>query len=244
MASTSGRTAFNLLEKETAKITVGGVTYTMAQYKKMLADKKKAAAKAERAKAKAEGRKIVKVKKTKEVKEIGIVSEKVQELMKSMPNLKSIQNYRNHAYKAWGTIANEILAHYPIRKPITDFCIQFRELNELIDQIEKLAKRNEKAAYQYVEKIIWKLDDIRTSINQMTKGVNESSVCVRFKDHESINGKGRNLGLATVVKKSAKTLARMEDVAKELEKIVAEGTNPFLYGSHMTINTRRRTGLI
>lgn len=238
--ATSGRTEFNLLEKETSRITINGVTYTMAQYKKMLADKKKAAAKAEREKAKAEGRKIVRVKKVKQVKEIGIVSQKVQDLMKTMPTLKSIPNYRNHAYKAWGTIANEILAHYTISRPITSYCIQFRELNELVEQIEKLAKRNEKAAYQYVEKIIWKLDDMRTSINRLTKAIDESGVCVRFKNHESINGKGKNLGLATVVSKCGKTLTQMEGAMKQLEQIVTNGTDPFLYGSHMSINTRRR----
>ena len=237
--ATSGRTAFNLLEREECKITIGGKTYTMSQYKKMLADKKKEAAKAEREKAKAEGRKIVKVKKAKEVKEIGIVAQKVQDLMKTMPTLKSIPNYRNHAYKAWGKVSNEILAHYTIKQPMTAYCIQYRELLELIEQVEKLAKRNEKAAYQYLEKMIWKLDDMKASINQMTKAVNESGVCVRFKDHESINGKGKNLGLATIVKKCAKTLTQMENVVKELETIVKEGTDPFLYGTHMSIRSQR-----
>ena len=73
MATISGRTAFNLLEREECKITIGGKTYTMAQYKKMLADKKKEQAKAERAKAKAEGKKIVKVKKAKDTILYGVI---------------------------------------------------------------------------------------------------------------------------------------------------------------------------
>lgn len=238
----SGRTAFNLIEKDQCKITINGVTYnSMTEYKKMLADKKKAAAKAEREKAKAEGRKIVKPKKAKkEEKEIGIVAQKVQELMKTMPTLKSIRVYRDHAYRSWGTIANEILAHRSISKPMASYCCQFSELNELIDQIEMLAKRNEKAAYQYVEKIIWKLDDMRICITAITKAVNESGVCVRYRDHEAINGKGRQLGLATVVKKCHKTLTQMESVAKELEEIVKKGTDPFLYGTHLSMRSRSR----
>lgn len=238
---TSGRTAFNLLEKESSKIVVNGVSYTMAQYKKMLADKKKEKEKAEREQAKAEGRKIVKVRKAKkEEKEISIVAQKVEELLKSMPTLKSVQVYRNHAYRSWGTIANEILAHRDIRKPMTSYSVQFRELNDLIDTIKELSKRNEKAAYQYIEKIIWKLDDMRININAINKAVNESGVCARYKGHEAINGKGRQLGLATILKKCNKTLTQMEEVVKELEEIVKNGTDPFLYGNHLSIRSQRR----
>lgn len=237
-ASTSGRTAFNLLERQDCKITIGGKTMTMSEYKKMLADKKKAEAKAEREKAKADGKRIVKKVKVKKANDIDFVSQKVQELMRTMPTLKSIPNYRNHSFKAFGRISREILSHHSIKKPMTEFCIQYRELNELIEQVEMLAKRNEKAAYQYVEKIIWKLDDMRTNINLLTKAVNESGVCVRFKDEEAINGKGKALGLATIVKKCAKTIAQMENAVKELEDIIKNGIDPLEYGNHLSVRSK------
>ena len=228
--ATSGMTSFSLMEKDCGKITINGVTYTTIEYKKMLAEKKKAD-------RKASGKKV---KVVKAQKEIGIVAEMVSELVKSMTTLKSIQAYREHAYRQWGTIAEEILAHGKIRKPMAQYCLQFCELKELVAEIEKLAKRNEKAAYQYVEKVIWKLDDMKASINAITKGVNDSGVCERFKGHEAIYGNGRRLGLSTVVKKCGKTLTLMESAVKELEKIVENGTDPFLYGTHMSIRTKSR----
>lgn len=243
--SVSGRTAFNMMERDECKIIVGGVTYkSMAEYRKAMADKKKAQAKAEREKAKAEGRKIVKArKKKKEENEIGIVALTVKGLVDKMTTLKSIQAYKEHAYRQWGTIADEILAHRSISRPMVSYSVQYRELNELIETIGKLSKRNEKAAYQYVQKMVWKLDDMRTNINALVKAVNDTEVCQRFKGHECINGKDRRLGLATILKKCSKTLEQMDTTAKELEEIVKNGTDPLLYGSHLSIRSKGRCWL-
>lgn len=221
------------MERDTAKITVNGKTYTMVEYRKMKAEEAKA-------KKKAEKKPTKRVKAKKVEKDISIVSEKLQDLIKTMPTLKSIVNYKNHAYKAWGTIAKEIMAHYKIDKPMHKFVIQYRELEELIDQVETCSKRNEKAAFQFVEKVVWKLDDMHKSINQLKKGVEESNVCERYHNHESINGKGKNLGLETITKKCVKTIAQMEVVAKELMVIVENGVDPFHYGNHMSIRSRHR----
>ena len=210
-------------------IIVNGVKMTMKEYKAYRKEKE----------AEKNPKKSVKRKKA-VVKEISAVALQIESMLKQMSVLKSVQVYRNHAYRSWGTIANEILSYYGIRKPMTEYCVKFGELNALLADIQKMAKRNEKAAYQYVDKMAWKLDDMKTNIIEMMKAVNESEVCIRFKNHEAINGKGRQLGLGTIIDKCLNTIGQVENTIEELKKIADNGTDPFHYGEHMSPRTRAR----
>ena len=206
-------------------IIVNGVKMTLSEYKALR-------------KSKETVKKTAKRKNT--VKEISAVAIEIENMLKQMSTLKSVQVYKNHAYRSWGTIANEILSYYGIRKPMAEYCVRFGELNALLEDIQKMAKKNEKAAYQYVDKMAWKLDDMKTNIIQIMKAVDESDVCKRFKNHEAINGKGRQLGLGTIVDKCLKTISKIEETIEELKKIADNGTDPFHYGDHMSARTRAR----
>lgn len=215
-------------------IIVDGVKMTIKEWKISVAEKQKTR----------RGKKRfldLKPKKTeKKEKEISLIAEQIEKMLKPMITLKSVQVYKNHAYRSWGTIANEILAHRAISKPMSEYCVKLGELNKLIEDIQEMAKKNEKAAYQYVEKIAWKLEDMKQNIIEIIKGVEASGVCERFKGHEAIYGKGRQLGLQTVVRKCLKTISEVEDVIGTLQKIADEGVDPFKYGEHMTPKQRAR----
>lgn len=215
-------------------IIVDGVKMTIKEWKISVAEKQKTR----------RGKKRfldLKPKKTeKKEKEISLIAEQIEKMLKPMITLKSVQVYKNHAYRSWGTIANEILAHRAISKPMSEYCVKLGELNKLIEDIQEMAKKNEKAAYQYVEKIAWKLEDMKQNIVEIIKGVEASGVCERFKGHEAIYGKGRQLGLQTVVRKCLKTISEVEDVIGTLQKIADEGVDPFKYGEHMTPKQRAR----
>ena len=176
----------------------------------------------------------------KKEKEISLIASEIEKMLKPMITLKSVQVYKNHAYRSWGTIANEILAHKGISKPMAEYCVRLGELNKLIEDIQEMAKKNEKAAYQYVEKMAWKLDDMKQDILNIIKGVENSGVCERFKDHEAIYGEGRQLGLRTVVMKSLNTIGELEGVIARLKEIADNGVDPFKYGEHMTARSRAR----
>lgn len=210
-------------------IIINGVKMTMKEYKAYRKAKE----------AEKTPKKVIKPQK-KTVKEISAVAIQIESMLKQMTVLKSVQVYRNHAYRSWGTIANEILSYYGIRKPMAEYCVRFGELNTLLTDIQKMAKRNEKAAYQYVDKMAWKLDDMKTNIIDMMKAVEESEVCNRFKNHEAINGKGRQLGLGTIIDKCLNTIGQVENTIEELKKIADNGTDPFHYGEHMSPRTRAR----
>lgn len=185
-----------------------------------------------------------KPKKTeKKTKEISIVAEQIENLIKPMTALKSLQVYKTHAYRSWGTIANEIFAHKGISKPMAAFCVNFGEMNRLINNVQTMATKNEKAAYQYIDKLVWKLDDMKQNITEMLEAVESSGICERFKNHEAIYGKGRQLGLNTVAKKCLKTLGNLEETMTSLKKIADNGTDPFSYGDHMSAKQRARLKL-
>jgi hypothetical protein len=179
-------------------------------------------------------------KQKKETKEIGVVAEEIEKLLKPIITLKSIQVYKNHAYRSWGKIANEIFSHKGISKAMSAYCVKFGELNKLVEDIQMMAKGNEKAAYQYVDKIAWKLDDMKRDIVEIIKATEESGVCERYKGHEAIYGEGRQLGLQTVITKSLATISEVEEVIATLQDIADKGTDPFSYGNHMSAKSRAR----
>lgn len=225
------------MEQETCLIRVGEEIMTTAEYKKRLKEAKKKAEK------EAKKQKKTDTAAPSEPKEIGVVASTIEELVKPMTALKSLQVYKNHAYRSWGTIANEILSYRGIKRPMSSYCVKYAEFNGLIEDIKNMAKRNEKAAYQYVEKLAWKLDDMKSDINAIMKAVNESGVCVTFKNHEAINGVGRQLGLKTVLKKCLANIGAMEEAINTLKNIADKGTDPFCYASHMSLKERTRLGI-
>lgn len=216
-------------------IIVNGEKMTIKDWKKMVADKQK-----ER-RGKKRFMNLSKPKKEKkEEKEISIVATEIAKMMKPITTLKSFVAYYDHAYRQWGTIANNILQHRKIRPHFVFYRVSVGELERLISDIEKMAKRNEKAAYQYVEKTAWKLEDIKEHITNIMNGARESGYLDAYKHEECINGKGKRLGLQTLMNKSLKAISQLEDVIGTLKHIAEEGTDPFAVGDHMTPKTRAR----
>jgi hypothetical protein len=223
------------MAKETDFIIVNGVKMTIGDWKKSVTEKQK-----ER-RGKKRFLKIEKPKKeVKETKEISAVAEEIENLLKPITTLKSLAAYYDHAYKQWGTIGKQILEHHKIRPHFVFYRAALRDLEKLLDDIQMMSKKNEKAAYQFVEKTAWKAEDIKTHINNIMSGAAESGLLEAYKTHECINGKGRRLGLRTLANKSLKSVSQLEDAIEALKKIADNGVDPMNYGEHMTARTRAR----
>ena len=218
---------------ESEYIIINGVKMTMKEYKAYR--KEKEAAKTKKAKKKA-----VKTPSDINVKEISGVALQIEKMLKPLTTLKSFSAYYDHAYRQWGTIARDILNLREIRPHFVFYRVKVRELEALLDDIQKMAKRNERAAYQYVEKMAWKLDDIKTDINNISKGVNTSGVIQQHINHECINGTGRRLGLQTLMNRTFKAISEIEDVVGTLKKIADEGVDVMNEGAHMSPKARAR----
>lgn len=216
-------------------IVVNGERMTIKEWKSMVAEKQKT--------RRGKKRFLDLSKPKKEKKEengINVIAEEIEKLIKAMTVLKSVQVYKNHAYRSWGTIANEILMHKGISRPMSSYCVRFGEFNKLIEDIQGMSKNNEKDIFQYLDKAAWKLDDMKNDILSMINGVEESGVCERFKGHEAIYGEGRQLGLSTVVKKCLNGISDIEHIISTLKKYADEGVDPFSYGEHMSLKARAR----
>jgi hypothetical protein len=213
-------------------IEINGVKMTEKEYKEFR--KQKLAAKTKKVKKPKRKPKDV------NTKEISGVALQIEKMLKPLTTLKSFSAYYDHAYRQWGTIARDILNLREIRPHFVFYRVKVRELEVLLDDIQKMAKRNERAAYQYVEKMVWKLDDIKTDINNIAKGVNTSGVIQQFKNHECINGKGRRLGLETLMNRTIKAISEIEDVIGTLQKIADDGVDVMNEGAHMSPRARAR----
>ena len=161
-------------------ITVDGKVMKLTDYKKLMRQRSK------------KTKKTTAVTKKKHETEITVLPNEVKNLMKKNAKLvKSLSAYYNNGYRQWGTVAKNIINLKGISTPFTKVNNLSIELNQIFDDINRIAKGNEKAAYQYVLKYSWKLDDLRTSMDELYNGVTESGVLQQFGDREGINGEGR-----------------------------------------------------
>ena len=215
-------------------IIVDGVKMTIKEWKISVAEKQKT----RRGKKRFLDLKPKKVEKKE--KEISIVAEQIEKMLKPITALKSFAAYYDNAYRQWGVKAKNILEHKKVSPHFTYYRVSVGELEKLVSDIQNMGKRNEKAAYQYVEKVTWKLEDIKGHITNIINGVNESGYMEAYKHEECINGKGRRLGLQTLASKSIRAISEIEDVIGTLQKIADEGVDPFKYGEHMTPKQRAR----
>ena len=151
--------------------------------------------------------------------EINIVGEYMDDILKGARLMDSLAAYYDNGYRQWGNICKELLEIDEIRKPFIKFRIKERETRETIDMVEKKSRRNSKAVYDYLEKLGYDLDDISTIMDKLANGVIESGVIDRLQGHECINGKGRRLGLQTLISRTNKCIKNLQFICKEIERI-------------------------
>ena len=215
------------------KIIVDGIETTLEEYRKIIRDRKN----------KGKATKTTKRRKKKAETELSELSYEIETLIRQMSVLKSFAAYYDNAYRQWGTIANDILECKLIKAPFVQYRVCIREIDGLLDEVKAMAKRNERATFQYIEKISWKLQDIKKHITSIMSGARESGYLEAYKHHEAINGKGRRLGLQTLVLKAFNTVGKIEDTITRVNQIVDNGVDPFKYAEHLSFNARRRLSL-
>lgn len=191
--------ATNFFQSET--IVVNGQTMLLKEYRAMKM-----------------GKNPSKPKRTRKT-EINIVGEYMDDILKGARLMGSLAAYYDNGYRQWGNICKELLELEDIRKPFIKFRIKERETRQTIEMVEKKSKRNSKAVYDYLEKLGYNLDDISTIIDKLANGVIDSGILDRLQGHECINGKGRRLGLQTLISRTNKCIKNLQFICKEIERI-------------------------
>jgi hypothetical protein len=92
-----------------------------------------------------------------------------------------------------------------------------------MEDIEKIAKGNEKAVFAYVRKLSYQLDDIVRHLSALRSGVLESGVIRQFSDRECINGEGRRLGLKILMKRTNDAIDELRGIIEKLQKRADNG---------------------
>lgn len=195
-------------------IVVNGVKMTIKEFNKLKAEKN--------------GTKK-KVGRPKRETSITIIADYIKGMMKDIKVLRSIISYNDNAYNQWGTIANLVLNLKGIRSPFHNVVVNTKQAVRLTDKITDLTKHNDKDALQYVEKLNWKLQDVREELEKLIKGVTDTGVLAQFANHECVNGTGKRLGLRELTIRSNKAVDNLIRISGELDEIVNRGKDAMEY---------------
>lgn len=196
-------------------IYVNGKKMTQKEFKAMIK------AKQETAKPKRKKR----AKKT----EIQEMPAYVKALIRNSAPIKSLAAYYDNGYRQWGIIARTIIGLPEIYGSFLAFRSKAYDLVKIINDITIIGKHDEKAIFAYIQKLSWKLDDIKKDMDSLYAGVRRSGVLDRFNDKECINGTGKRLGLRILMDRTYDSITKLSKVVKELENIAIKGLDAMAY---------------
>lgn len=176
--------------------------------------------------------KKVNKKRKKSETSITILPSEIKAMMRNVRVLKSLVAYHKHGYRQWGTIANLLMGLREIKIPFNNVVINTKQAIRLVDKINNIAKENDKDVFQYVNRLSWKLDDVKTELDTLVKGISSSGVIGQFGNHECINGTGKRLGLAILTHRSYSAIDELSLICKKLDDIEKKGLDIFEYHSN------------
>lgn len=190
-------------------ITVNGQVMTIAEYKKMLAEKKKT-----------NGKKKATRRNKKNTTGITILPKDIKIMLRGAKVMASLSAYYKHGYRQWGSICKTILNLKDIQSPFVRYTMSAKAVNEVIKEINDIAKHNSKSVFAYVRKLSWKLDDVAKDMKALQDGVNKSGVLYSpMQTHECINGTGRRLGLNILMQRTSDAIKELEVIVNNLQYI-------------------------
>lgn len=165
----------------------------------------------------------------KEKTEIQKMPSSIKALVRNAGPIKSLAAYYDNGYKQWGRIAKTIIELPQIYPNFLSFRTKAYDLSKIINDITVIGKHDEKAIFGYIQKLSWKLDDIKNAMNSLYKGVCESGVLEHFADRECINGTKRRLGLSILMDRTFLSIDKMSETIAELNKIASNGVDAMDY---------------
>lgn len=187
-------------------IIVNGVTMTMREYNKMKKERMNAKKNAKKKKA--------------EVCEIKLLPEDVKALLKGVKVFKSLVSFYIHGKKTFGRVYTELMRLNDMATKFGCFKNTADEINEIINEIETIAKKREKAAYAYVEKLSYKMNDAHERLQALYDAVMGSNVLNSpYINHEIISGEGRRLGLRILMKRTLEASWEIDGIIAKLKQM-------------------------
>ena len=191
-------------------IKVNGQVMTITEDKKMLAEKKKTNGKKKKATR----------RNKKNPTGITILPKDIKIMLRGAKVMTSLSAYYKHGYRQWGTICKTIRNLKDIQSPFVRYTMSAKAVNEVINEINEIAKHNSKSVFAYVRKLSWKLDDVAKDMKALQEGINKSGVLYSpMQTHECINGTGRRLGLNILMQRTSDAIKELEVIVNNLQYI-------------------------
>lgn len=155
--------------------------------------------------------------------EIAIVKDAVKALDFGVA---SIISYRTHAYRQWGTIANEVLDDVRVGNAI------FRVVaaNKAIEERKaEIAKAQGKDIFQLIELLGYQVDDLADACQRLGIAIGNSAICSKYKKHECVSGSkdGKRLGLIQLQRKTMQTINGLDQTMAELKMVAKQAYNQY-----------------
>ena len=143
----------------------------------------------------------------------------LDDIMNKLSVCKSIVAYRSHGYRQWGNIAKDILNDKDVNPHMLKVVFLSRDMDTLVEEIKPIAKRNSKWVFQLVERLKWKIADMKDALQALLDGIGKSQILCYYPNHECIYGEGRRLGLQTLCRKAFKAIRNIDTYIKEIESL-------------------------
>lgn len=196
-------------------VTINGKTYTQKEFNKMLREKG-----------------LIKPKKKvkKQVTDIQLQTIDIKGLFKGARLLKSFDAYYHNGYKQWGRIAKDVIhGNDEIRKPFTKFVAKYDEVEKIMQQVEKVGMKSEKAVYQYMEILGYRIDDIIQILTELSHAISKNDILGRYGEHKFVNEVGRRLGLRELMSRVCCGCIDMQKIIIQCGAYSTKGIDPFEY---------------
>lgn len=196
-------------------VTINGKTYTQKEFNKMLREKG-----------------LIKPKKKvkKQVTDIQLQTIDIKGLFKGVRLLKSFDAYYHNGYRQWGRVAKDVIhGNDEIRKPFTKFVAKYDEVEEIMQQVEKVGMKSEKAVYQYMETLGYRIDDIIQILTELSHAISKNDILGRYGEHKFVNEVGRRLGLRELMSRVCRGCIDMQKIIIQCGAYSTQGIDPFEY---------------
>ena len=173
-------------------------------------------------------------------KEITELQKDVEDLVKKVTPFKSLQVFYEHSYRSYGNVSEQLFKI--IGREFTKFRSKYRDVEKILDTINDCAKKKETCAYDMLNQLAWKVDDMKLALNDLVNKVKETHPTIKHLYGNLPIYNGRMLGGNTprelgfkhqIFCKSplqvSKVMADLESAVKTLQTWAANGQDPLTY---------------
>lgn len=211
------RNSITSMTSNESVIVVNGMTMAQKEYKRML-----------RAKGVIKPKKKVK----KEVTDIQLQTLDIRGLMNGVRTLKSFDAYYHNGYRQWGRIAKDVIHNNSeISRPFVQYVAKFDEIEAIMNEVEKVGLRSEKAVYQLMETLSYRLDDMVQILTDLSSAISRNNILYLYGEHKFVNETGRRLGLRELMSRVCHTIIDMQKIIDKCCDYSKQGINIFDYST-------------